>query len=300
MNNQKIVKIIISVLSLIVLVYMIVTIRGIYLNKIIPIKEKISYYEKLQIKNKILEKSIKEEKERSKNIDKIYDENELKKEELEKVIYEHESKINGKVIYLTFDDGPSIYTDEILNILDKYNVKATFFVVCSKNLGDYAKKYIEKGHTIALHTCSHKYKEIYSSEEAYFNDLNSVSKIIEDSTGFKSKYVRFPGGSSNTVSKFNKGIMTRLSNELTKNGYKYFDWNIDSNDAGGSNSEQIYSNVIGALENNNRNVSMVLMHDTKVYTKDSLENIIKKAIELGYTFSNINDYTPLVHHRINN
>lgn len=300
MNNQKTVKIIILVLSLLSLILISIFVRNIYINKIIPTKEKISYYEKLEIKNKKLKNTLKEEKEKSKNIDKIIEENKSKKEELEKVIYEHEKKVNGKVVYLTFDDGPSIYTDEILNILDKYKVKATFFVTCSNNLAEYSKKYLERGHTIGLHTCSHKYNSIYSSEEAYFNDLNSVSKIIEESTGYKSKYVRFPGGSSNTVSRFNRGIITRLSNKLTEEGYKYYDWNIDSNDAGGANSEQVYSNVIGALQNNNRDVSMILMHDIKVATKDALESIIKDALNMGYTFSNINDYTPEVHHRINN
>lgn len=300
MKNKKITIIFLFVLTLTAIITTSLNINKIYNNRIKPVNLKLETYSKIINDNEKLSNKIqKEEKIYNDNQNSI-ETNKEKREELEKVIYEHEGKVNGKIIYLTFDDGPSIYTDEILDILDKYNIKATFFVVCSKNLSEYSKKYIEKGHTIGLHSCSHKYSDIYSSEEAYFNDLNKLSNIIEESTGYKSKYVRFPGGSSNTISKFNKGIMTRLSNMLKEKGYKYYDWNIDSNDAGGANSNQIYANVIGALENNDRNISMVLMHDTKVATKDALDEVIKKALEMGYTFGNINDYTPEIHHYINN
>ena len=188
-----------------------------------------------------------------------------------------------------------------MNILDKYNVKATFFVTCSSNLEQISKTIVEKGHTLALHTCTHKYSYVYSSDENYFEDLNNISNLVESYTGIKSKFVRLPGGSSNTVSKaYNKGIMTRITYKLKESGYKYYDWNIDSNDAGGANSEQVYSNVIGALENSDRNINMVLMHDTKIATKDALDKIINDALNMGYTFSNINEYTKEVHHGVNN
>lgn len=299
MKGKKIAKMILIILLLFTLVITLFSLRKIYLNKIRPIKDKMSYLEKLDRNNESIKKKVNIEKNKAKNIEKISEENIIEIEKLEKIVYENERKLNGKVIYLTFDDGPSIYTDEILDILDKYNIKATFFVTCSSNTYEY-KKILEKNHTIGLHTCSHKYSNIYSSEENYFNDLDTISKLVESNTGYKSKYVRFPGGSSNTVSRFNKGIITRLSNMLKENGYEYYDWNIDSNDAGGANSEQIYSNVIGALQKNNRDVAMVLMHDTKVATRDALENIIKDALDLGYTFSKISNYTPEVHHIINN
>ncbi len=187
-----------------------------------------------------------------------------------------------------------------MNTLDKYDVKATFFVTCSGSLDKYAKKIIEKGHTLGLHTCTHRYNTIYSSEENYFNDLNSISNKVEELTGYKSKYIRFPGGSSNTISRFNKGIMTRLTQKVTEDGYKYYDWNIDSGDAAGADKEGVYNNVISALKNHNYSTNMVLMHDIKVSTKNALDGIIKDALDMGYTFSNINDYTNEVHHRINN
>ena len=210
-------------------------------------------------------------------------------------------KDNDKIIYLTFDEGYEAgYTDKILNTLKENDVKATFFVTCSGSLDKYAKKIIEKGHTIGLHTCTHRYNIIYSSEENYFNDLNSISAKVEELTGYKSKYIRFPGGSSNTISRFNKGIMTRLTQKVTEDGYKYYDWNIDSGDAAGADKEGVYNNVISALKNHNYSTNMVLMHDIKVSTKDALDSIIKDALDMGYTFSNINDYTNEVHHRINN
>ena len=300
MKNKHITIILILTIFLITLTITIFNLNKIYINKIKPINIKINTYSKLKEKNKELNEKILKENNKYNENKKTLAKYLIEREKLEKIIYEKNDKADGKIIYLTFDDGPSIYTDEILNILDKYDVKATFFVTCSDNLDYYAKKYIEKGHTLGLHSCTHKYGQIYSSEENYFNDLNMLSNIVENSTGYKSKYVRFPGGSSNTVSRFNRGIMTTLSKKLYEYGYKYYDWNIDSNDAGGADFNQIYSNVIGALEYSNRDTSIVLMHDTKVETKNALEKIIIDALNMGYTFGNINDYTKEIHHYINN
>lgn len=268
-------------------------------------------YEKLKKENNNLKIKIANETKREEELENNYKSLNETKESLEKVINEKEEerkkqnqnytkKVTGKVIYLTFDDGPSVYTDDILNTLDKYDVKATFFVTCSGSLDKYAKKIIEKGHTLGLHTCTHRYNIIYSSEDNYFNDLNSVNSKVEELTGYKSKYIRFPGGSSNTISRFNKGIMTRLTQKVTESGYKYYDWNIDSEDAAGASKDEVYNNVINALKSHNYSTNMVLMHDIKSSTKDALDNIIKDALDMGYTFSNINDYTSEVHHRINN
>ena len=311
---MKIKKVLITVLLSIL--YLLVIFVTIYFIKIYS--DKINSYNKVKLKydnlfkeNEKLVSDIKKEEKRKDELETTSRENLEKKESLEKIINKKEEeikkenqnytkKVTGKVIYLTFDDGPSIYTEDILNTLDKYNVKATFFVTCSGSLDKYAKKIIEKGHTLGLHTCTHRYNIVYSSEENYFNDLNSISAKVEELTGYKSKYIRFPGGSSNTISRFNKGIMTRLTQKVTEDGYKYYDWNIDSEDAAGADKEGVYNNVISALKNQNYSTNMVLMHDIKVSTKDALDSIIKDALDMGYTFSNINDYTNEVHHRINN
>ena len=311
MKNRKVVLIILLILFIITLIFIFLTLGKTYYSELKIVNDKKETYLKLKTKNNLLIKSINEEENKFNTNQEIIKENESKKLSLEKTLKEKEEEariknqkyltnIKGKVVYLTFDDGPSIYTNDILNTLDKYNVKATFFVTCSGDINGLAKKILDKGHTLALHTCTHKYSNIYSSEDAYFNDLNEISTRVENTTGYKSKYIRFPGGSSNTVSRFNRGIMTRLTKKVQENGYKYYDWNIDSNDAAGANKNQVYSNVIGALKNSNRTTNMVLMHDTKSSTKDALDNIIKDALDIGYTFSNINDYTSEIHHGVNN
>lgn len=217
-----------------------------------------------------------------------------------RIVYVYEKKpdisIGDKVIYLTFDDGPSVYTKELLNILKEYNVKATFFVTGNGNI-EYIKKAYNEGHSIGIHTYSHVYKNVYASEEAYFNDLEKVQKIIKEQTGEESRLVRFPGGSSNTVSRFNKGIMTRLSKELERRGYKYFDWNVSSSDTVKSNSDDIANTVIRRLKKGN---NVVLQHDTKYYSVKAVRKIIEYGLANGYTFAKLDVTSPTVHHGINN
>ena len=204
--------------------------------------------------------------------------------------------IGNKVIYLTFDDGPSVYTNELLNVLKEYNVKATFFVTGNGNK-EYIKRAYNEGHSIGIHTYSHVYKKIYASEEAYFDDLEKVQKIIKEQTGEETRLVRFPGGSSNTVSRFNKGIMTRLSKELERRGYKYFDWNVSSSDTVKSNSDDIANTVIKNLKKGN---NVVLQHDTKYYSVKAVRKIIEYGLANGYTFAKLDLTSPTIHHGINN
>lgn len=204
--------------------------------------------------------------------------------------------IGNKVIYLTFDDGPSVYTNELLNVLKEYNVKATFFVTGNGNK-EYIKRAYNEGHSIGIHTYSHVYKKIYASEEAYFDDLEKVQKIIKEQTGEETRLVRFPGGSSNTVSRFNKGIMTRLSKELERRGYKYFDWNVSSSDTVKSNSDDIANTVIRNLKKGN---NVVLQHDTKYYSVKAVRKIIEYGLANGYTFAKLDLTSPTTHHGINN
>ena len=187
------------------------------------------------------------------------------------------------VIYLTFDDGPSgNFTAKVLNLLAKYGAKATFFVTCNGS-DDLIKREYDEGHTIGLHTWSHKYS-IYSSVDTYFDDLNKIDQRVYNITGVHSKFVRFPGGSSNTVSKkYCQGIMTTLANELESKGYQYWDWNISSGDAGDTTDpNKIYKNVINRVKPNTTNV--VLMHDIHAHTYNSLESILKWGTNNGYKF----------------
>ena len=206
---------------------------------------------------------------------------------------------NNKVVYLTFDDGPGKYTSELLDILGRYNVKATFFVTAQfpKYLDQIGREYRE-GHTVAVHTKTHAWS-VYSSVDAYLDDFNQMNSIIEQYTGYQSKYFRFPGGSSNTISRSKqKGIMTTLAQKMTELGYVYFDWNVDSEDAAGASSEKIYKNVTEGISRKEH--SIVLCHDIKPNTIAVIEDIVKFGLENGYSFRVIDDNTPIVHHGINN
>lgn len=205
---------------------------------------------------------------------------------------------NGKVIYLTFDDGPSQYTPKLLDILDKYGVKVTFFVVNTPYV-HLVKDIVERGHAIAVHTATHDFGKIYASEDAYFADLTKMRNIIYDYTGVYTNLIRFPGGSSNTVSKFNPGIMTRLTKAVEDMGYHYFDWNVDSDDAGGTRTTAgVVENVINGCKN--RKVSIVLQHDIKGYSVDAVEQIIIWGLQNGYTFLPLDESSPTAHHGVNN
>ena len=200
---------------------------------------------------------------------------------------------SGKVIYLTFDDGPSGYTGELLDVLKKYNVKATFFV--TGNGSDAAiKREYDEGHTVALHTYSHNYGQVYASMDAYFTDLNKINDRVERITGHRSTIVRFPGGSSNTVSRSTRCIMTALAYELENRGYVYYDWNVSSGDAGGTtDTNQVYSNVVRGLGNGRY---VVLQHDSKGYSVRAVESIIQYGLSHGYTFERLEQNSMTCHH----
>ncbi len=203
-------------------------------------------------------------------------------------------------IYLTFDDGPKYgTTDAILNILKEEGVKATFFVT-NGGPDELIRREYNEGHTVALHTASHNYQTVYSSVEGYFNDLNIVHDRVLRITGQDSRIIRFPGGSSNTVSrKYSPGIMSTLTREVILRGYRYYDWNISSGDAGETTDPNVvYQNVVNALSRNR--VNMVLMHDIKSYTKDALRNIIRYGKNNGYVFKKIENQTEMVTQRVNN
>lgn len=206
-----------------------------------------------------------------------------------------------KIVYLTFDDGPSYNTEEILKILDQYQIKATFFV--TGNGGEYSDcilKAHNQGHTIGLHTYSHDYS-IYQSQKTFFEDLNKIGDLVENLIGYRPHYIRFPGGSSNTVSKnYKTGIMSELSQEVINRGYQYYDWNVTSGDAGGNNVDVDYI-VEHATKLHDGNL-VVLFHDArgKDTTVEALPRVIEYYRNLGFRFAAINDESYTCHHGINN
>lgn len=205
-----------------------------------------------------------------------------------------------KVIYLTFDDGPSPYTERLLDVLDAYGVKATFFVT-GQNLeyADMIGEAYRRGHTIALHTYSHDYS-IYSSAEEYYADLQKIQDLVVEQTGQEATIVRFPGGTSNTTSrKYCEGIMSFLADDLEEKGYVYCDWNVSSGDGGGAKDEAtVIQNVTTTLGGIRK--AIVLQHDTQPFSVDAVDDIIEYGRSQGYIFLPLEEDSPLVQQGVNN
>ncbi|MBQ4560851.1 MAG: polysaccharide deacetylase family protein [Clostridia bacterium] len=215
------------------------------------------------------------------------------------VLYSEPANPNGKMIYLTFDDGPGAHTGRLLDVLKKYNVKATFFVVNTGSL-DILTRMQQEGHTVAMHSATHSYEKIYANEDAYFEDLSAIENAIKDKLGDFRKILRFPGGGSNAVSKrFNEGIMTRLTQKVKELGYRYYDWNVDSNDAGGTKTaDGVFNNVTSRIPSNQ--YSIVLQHDIHSYSVDAVERIIIWGLKNGYSFRALSESSPICEHHLNN
>lgn len=214
-------------------------------------------------------------------------------------------KSNGKTVYLTFDDGPGAYTEQLLDILDKYNVKATFFVTNQfpKYQSIIGKTYL-KGHKVAVHSYSHqiysKTNNIYGNIEAFMNDFNAMQSIIEAQTGKTTNVFRFPGGTNNTISKSQcQGIMTELTKRMTDAGYFYFDWNVDSYDSrSSSNTQKIITETINQIKNKKN--AVVLMHDIHKKTVDAVPAVIEYCLNNGYTFNVLDENAPAVRNKPQN
>jgi len=188
-----------------------------------------------------------------------------------------------------------------LDILDKYDAKATFFVTGNgQKYNSYIKEAYDAGHTIGLHTYSHNYS-IYTSEETYFEDLTKIGNMVKDIIGYVPKYIRFPGGSSNTVSKkYCSGIMSDLVDAVHEKGYEYYDWNVSSGDASGNNVA--VSKIVKNSTSSNANSIVILMHDTdaKDTTVEALSEIIEYYQNKGYVFKGIDDSSYTAQHSVNN
>ena len=200
-------------------------------------------------------------------------------------------------VYLTFDDGPSSNTGKILDILDDYNVKATFFV--NGRTDDHSKKMykriVDEGHTIGMHSYTHNYSQVYASLSSFKSDFFRIQKLIYDYTGVKCYLYRFPGGSSNQVSATDMSTLIRF---LNKENVRYFDWNVASGDATTNelSSDEIIENVMKDVVK--YKTSVVLMHDaaTKDTTVKALPKLIQKIQSEGDLILPIDDNTRLIQH----
>lgn len=211
-----------------------------------------------------------------------------------------EPEDDKKIVYLTFDDGPSENTKKIIDILAGYNAKATFFITgANEECRSYIKEAYEAGHTIGLHTNTHDYDKVYASDEAYFADLQQVGEVAKEQIGYVPCFIRFPGGSSNMVSaKYNKGIMSRLVESVQEKGYQYYDWNLDSTDAAHGTKDDIVKNACTDKFNH----VVILFHDaaTKDATVEALPEILGYYSSHGYEFRGIDRESYVCHHRVQN
>lgn len=215
------------------------------------------------------------------------------------------SREDSRTIYLTFDDGPSAYTSRLLDILDQYNVKATFFTTSIKSeYADMIGEAYRRGHTIAVHTYTHNYASVYASAQAYWDDFNAQNSVVYQQTGQYANIFRFPGGSSNTVSKnYCSGVVSQVASEASAKGLVYFDWNVSSGDAGNTTDTSIIvNNVITGIEKCSAagKPSVVLQHDSKSYSVDGVEQIIQWGLENGYHFEKLSTGSYTSHHSIAN
>ena len=199
---------------------------------------------------------------------------------------------NGCTVFLTFDDGPSENTWDIMDVLDEYGVKATFFVLGNASADTY-KEMIDRGHAIGVHSLSHVYSEIYASYDAFVDDVSSLRQLLYEYTGVEPYLYRFPGGSNNQVHSDNVS-MTKLADYLESVGMKYVDWNASSGDAGASTVDAwtIADNSISGIRGDRDSgwkTIVLLMHDanTKYTAADALREIIPTLLEDGFAFDKI-------------
>lgn len=203
------------------------------------------------------------------------------------------SRQDAKTAYLTFDDGPSARTLEILEILKEHDVKATFFVVTQNSDPDILKRIVEEGHAIGIHTHTHRYKEIYRSVESYLADFQAAYDTIYQATSVKPGIFRFPGGSINS---YNRGIYQELISEMLRRGFLYYDWNVSTMDTiPNIKPDKIVQHVVSSAEGKNN--LFILAHDNqdKKSTVKALPEIIRLLQEKGYVFDKIeNTVEPVV------
>ncbi|MDR1192576.1 MAG: polysaccharide deacetylase [Peptococcaceae bacterium] len=199
-------------------------------------------------------------------------------------------------VYLTFDDGPGTNTRAILDILKRYDIKATFFVVGNSIRGreELLRRTAEEGHTIGVHSYTHVYKDIYASLEAFLEDFYLTSIKVEEITGVKPEIFRFPGGSVNS---YNEAWGNTITSEMLSRGYRYYDWNAGSNDvAANATEESIYTLVLQQVRSNP--YAVVLMHDgggSRARTVSALPRIIERLRAEGYRFDRLtNEVKPTV------
>lgn len=202
---------------------------------------------------------------------------------------------NERVVYLTFDDGPSKNTPLILDILKENNVHGTFFIISPyvESHIPIVKRAFDEGNVIGNHTADHEYNRVYTSEDVFFKNFNKQQIFIKEVTGKDCTIFRFPGGSNNVNVRnaHGKNFTKNITEKLNSQGIQVYDWNVDSGDAKGNNipASTLVKNVERELKDkdgNYKECAIILMHDcmTKNTTVKALPEIINLLKELDYRF----------------
>ncbi len=195
--------------------------------------------------------------------------------------------------YLTFDDGPSENTPYVLDVLDQYGVKACFFVTYHPEFEHLYREIVNRGHSIGVHTTSHRYNEIYASFENWYADFMQTYNYIIQVTGVTPALYRFPGGSNTNYA--SQELKTRIREFLHQNGVEYYDWNVSGEDAVGIDSpDYVREQALGDIRK--RTVPVILMHDgeTQKNTKYALPDILRTSLEWGFSFRPLDPYVPVI------
>lgn len=212
---------------------------------------------------------------------------------------QYETQLREKVIYMTFDDGPCEYTDRVLELLDMYDAKATFFVIggSAERNRDRIEKILSEGHQLGIHARNHDYGALYSSEEYFFEDFMSMQELVYEYTGSYATVSRFPGGSETAyqfMDKHTQGGFDSIKQRFDDMGVRYFDWNIQVEGEMSTSLDMYYffKNQVPLYE-----TPMCLQHDTLFNSVNALERLLVWGTENGYTFAAIDETTPLVQFR---
>ena len=197
-------------------------------------------------------------------------------------------------VYLTFNSVPGDNTEDILDVLAQYQVKATFFVVGSTDASKNAiyQRIVNEGHTIGMHSFSNQYSLIYSSTDAFKQDYKKISDFLYELTGMHSKFYRFPGGSGNQISNVN---MAEFADCLNQEQITYFDWNVSAGDTTSNyTKEDVLNNVLGGISK--YKTSVVLLHDgdNKSTTVEALGTLIEQLQQQGAEILPIDENTNVI------
>jgi peptidoglycan-N-acetylglucosamine deacetylase len=205
------------------------------------------------------------------------------------------NNFNQKLAYLTFDDGPSIYTNEIIDVLNEYNVKGTFFIigVNAERFPHIVQRLKNDGHQIGNHTYSHDYDKIYESPENFINEVLLANEIIYDITDQQNTLFRFPGGSS--TGRLQPWEIYRYIDILDEHGFYYFDWNVDGGDVFATTKEDIIENIQRQIID--KSIALILLHDTRLITAEALPGIIELLKENNFEIKPLTEQSFKAHHR---